>query len=69
MPRGRITKVHPAGSPMSTTIIVVIVLLLAAVTLAVLLWRALERRDEAPEPHPRGVLAVDLRDRDTSDEL
>jgi hypothetical protein len=50
--------------------LVVIVLLLAALAaLAVLLWRALERRDEAPEPRDRGVLAVDLRDRQPGDEL
>ena len=46
--------------------IVVIVLLLAALAvLAIALWRALDRRDDAPEPRTRGVLAVDLRDRDS----
>jgi hypothetical protein len=46
--------------------IVVIVLLLAALAVvAIALWRALERRDNTPDPTDRGVLAVDLRDRDS----
>ena len=47
-------------------IVLLAVLLAALAVLAVLLWRALARRDDAPDPRGRGVLAVDLRDRDTT---
>ena len=43
-------------------------LLAAVVVLAIVLWRALGRHDDAPEPRDRGVLAVDLRDRHTGDD-